>query len=178
MNPELMSEGVNANILLLSLTESMSMPRLRGTGFPVLRSLPKWINTILTLTVAQVTHLFLIPMLRKTQRRTDEMVDRFRDIDITHYNTESADRLCNLLSECCNLIDERIGEMRDLQLHRILCLRWAYNRSIQAKQDLEDTLEAWLLVRNSEFVDLMSSVLSELKDYSRTELERLEKTLC
>ena len=176
MNPELISEGVSANALLLSLTESMSVPRQRVMGFQVLRSLPKWVNTILTLTLAQAAYIFLIPIVWKTQRATDEMVDRFRDIDITRYNSETADRFCKLLIEFCDFVDQRICEIKDLQLHRILCLRWAYNRNVRAKQALEDTLETWLLMRNPEFVDLMSSVLSELKDYSGKELERLEKT--
>ena len=175
MIPEFLTEATNANVLVLCLSENMNSYRERTLRIPVprwlsrwLAALPKWLSALYMLTVGQVVCLVILPMLWRSRAETDKIVNLFRDIDILQYNEERADKLCRILAGQCDLMDEAIRQKEELQVHRVLALRWEYKKHVLAKQELEDILETWILARNSEFQEIFRSVLGEFKQYIKT----------
>lgn len=176
MNPELIPDAVNANVLLLSLTHSMSMSRQRVFDSPALRSLANRLDGIFMVTMGQVFCVGCIPMAWRAERDLNRLVDRFRGIDIIRYSPEAQDDFCKLLEECCDHIDKAISIHEDLYLDKVLCLRWIHKRLVRLKESAEDLLEVWLLMRNEEFNGLLSSLLDEFGDHSKRQLKHLAKT--
>ena len=175
MVPEFLTEATNANILVLCLSENMDSYRKRSLNIPARRwlsrwlaPLPKWLSALYMLTVGQVAYLVILPMLWRNRAKTDKIVNVFRKIDIVQYSEDGADKLCRILADYCELMDDVIRENEELQFHRVLATRWEYKQRVLERQELEDILETWILARNPEFQTTLRSVLDEFQEYLKT----------
>ena len=166
MNPELLTESVNANVLLLSMSETMRFSRERIDKFSILQSGPNRISKATMATVGQVIGLFCVPSFLGLLRSSRDMENTFRNIDIASYSDEVADKFCDYLREYIDKNEEYLRMYQSMYLPSVLCLRWYLRRSERAIEAMEDLLEVWLLMRNTEFVDVLNSVVDEMGDYS------------
>ena len=167
MIPELLPEATNAHVLVLSLSESMNAYRQSTRNIEVRSPSPRWFAA-LNMTLGQVTSIFLLPMEWRHRRDTHRIVNSFRNIDISQYGDDAADKFCELLADSCDFMDKTIREMEELQFHRVWVCRPEYKRRVAAREELEQMLEAWILARSPEFLDLFSSVSEQFRQYIET----------
>lgn len=71
-------------------------------------------------------------------------------------------RLCSLLTETCERMLTAEDKLMEAHLDRLLFLRPSCRRLREAREAMEDILEARLLALGPEFDDLVNSALSEV----------------
>lgn len=172
VDTELLTQSIHANTLFLNVIESAGLYRKRfpSTEFP--RLVSRRINDAGIVTVGQIVGIFLIPLALRNRRSYRRMLGNFKSVDLANYDDERADTLVGLLRNACDFAEQSIQDGKDLRLHWVLALRWFQKGRERVKDELEDILETWLLARNPEFEDLLSTVMRELRVYSHEEMER------
>jgi hypothetical protein len=128
---------------------------------------PNWF----VLSLGQVLAVFWLPAFKKNQRMLDEFILLHREASITQIDKDVAYQLCSLLGESCEHMLVAENQLMKMQLHRLLFLRGPYQRLRQAREAMEDILEAHLLALDPEFDDLVNSALSEVVGQLEKEFE-------
>ena len=79
------------------------------------------------------------------------------------YNAD-ADRFCNDLETFCGDLYDLERKWRLTRLNEVWIFRRIYRQFPEVRESLEDTLEGWLLSKDSAFRELLDRFVSELRE--------------